>query len=292
MSLSPALPQVVVTRPQPEAQAWVDTLAQKGVRAIALPLIEIYPSRCVAELVSVWVEITRFQAVMFVSASAVRHFFAARPPESCLTTSAAIATWRAWATGPGTAKALLQVGMPSERIDCPSADSPQLDSEALWAQVKPQIDGTVDAVWQDHRPTGPRRVLIVCGSDAQGHRAGRDWLAQQLSALGVHVEFAVAYERHGPQWSTAMQAQARQASLSDGGGGLSQDASVWVFSSSEAIANLRQTLPDLNWAPVCAVATHPRIAQAARAAGFGVVCESRPDLDAVLASVASIKSVA
>ncbi|MGE3348297.1 MAG: uroporphyrinogen-III synthase, partial [Ramlibacter sp.] len=36
-----------------------------------------------------------------------------------------------------------------------------------------------------------------------------------------------------------------------------------------------------------AVATHPRIAQAAREAGFGVVCESRPALADVVASIES-----
>ena len=288
MSLDSALPQVVVTRPQPEAQAWVDALAQRGVRAIALPLIEIRPSRHAPALASAWAEISCFQAVMFVSASAVRYFFAARPPESC---PAAIDAWRAWATGPGTAKALQQAGIPPERIDCPLADSPQLDSEALWAQVKPQINEAADTARPHGRPTRPRRVLIVRGSDAQGRKAGRDWLAQQLSAQGIHVEFAVAYERHGPPWSAAMRIQARQASFSDGGGS-AQDAPVWVFSSSEAVANLRQALPDLSWANACAIATHPRIAQAARTAGFGVVCESRPGLDAVLASLASIKSKA
>ena len=37
-----------------------------------------------------------------------------------------------------------------------------------------------------------------------------------------------------------------------------------------------------------AVATHPRIAQAAGAAGFAVVCESRPALVDLLASIESL----
>ncbi|HPL79671.1 MAG TPA: uroporphyrinogen-III synthase, partial [Burkholderiaceae bacterium] len=35
------------------------------------------------------------------------------------------------------------------------------------------------------------------------------------------------------------------------------------------------------------VATHPRIAASARRAGFGVVCESRPTLEAVMSSIKS-----
>ena len=45
------------------------------------------------------------------------------------------------------------------------------------------------------------------------------------------------------------------------------------------------------WAQAArAVATHPRIADAARAAGFGVVRLSRPTLDDVVRVVASIES--
>jgi len=62
---------------------------------------------------------------------------------------------------------------------------------------------------------------------------------------------------------------------------------VWLFSSSEAIANLQLLAPGQSWQQARAVATHPRIAQAARAAGFGVVWESRASLDDVLASIES-----
>jgi uroporphyrinogen-III synthase len=62
---------------------------------------------------------------------------------------------------------------------------------------------------------------------------------------------------------------------------------VWLFSSSEAVANLRALLPDQSWQQARAVATHPRIAQAARDAGFAVVCESRPALADVVASIES-----
>jgi uroporphyrinogen-III synthase len=64
---------------------------------------------------------------------------------------------------------------------------------------------------------------------------------------------------------------------------------VWLFSSSEAVANLQSLLPDQSWQQARAVATHPRIAQAARTAGFGVVCESRPILGAVVASIESLQ---
>jgi uroporphyrinogen-III synthase len=43
-----------------------------------------------------------------------------------------------------------------------------------------------------------------------------------------------------------------------------------------------------SWHRARAVATHPRIAQAARAAGFSQVCEARPEMAALVASIESL----
>jgi uroporphyrinogen-III synthase len=66
------------------------------------------------------------------------------------------------------------------------------------------------------------------------------------------------------------------------------DGSVWLFSSSEAIANLQALLPQQSWSQARAIATHARIGQAAKNAGFSVVCESRPVLASVVASIESM----
>ena len=55
----------------------------------------------------------------------------------------------------------------------------------------------------------------------------------------------------------------------------------------QAVRALRAALPGQSWAQARALATHPRIAAAARKAGFGLVCESRPTLPDVLASLNS-----
>ncbi|HEY3049162.1 MAG TPA: uroporphyrinogen-III synthase, partial [Polaromonas sp.] len=70
------------------------------------------------------------------------------------------------------------------------------------------------------------------------------------------------------------------------------DGSVWLFSSSEAVANLASQphLSRLDWRRARAVATHPRIADTLRAAGWGVVVESRPALKDIKAVVRSIES--
>ena len=280
--------RAIVTRPAPEAEAWVKALEKDGVEALALPLIEIRPTRDPAALAAAWAGIDGFEAVMFVSAPAVAHFFAAQP--ALLEPGGGPAVpWRAWATGPGTAAALERAGVPKDAIDLPDTASAQWDSEALWQRVRGHFEDPAPAA-----QAARRRVLIVRGADAQGRAAGRDWLAQQLQACGVDVEFAQSYERHPPLWTAASRAFALAsvpavAPDAQPPGVRPDTPAVWVFSSSEAIANLLSLMPGQSWARACAVATHPRIAQSARDAGFGVVCLSRPGLDAVRASIKSLR---
>jgi len=283
--MATAKPLLIVTRPEPDATAWVNALALQHWPAVALPLIAIRSTRNPNALAAAWAQIGIYQAVMFVSAHAVAHFFSAADHHLVNTGALIHTSWRAWATGPGTTQALQRAGVDASCIDAPDAQSAQLDSEALWERVRGQR-------------TGLRRVLIVRGSDSQGALAGRDWLAQQLQAQGIAVDFVVAYERDLPCWTAAQRAYALAsvdsarniANISKTGNTRqsTRAAAVWVFSSSEAIANLQQLMPDQAWASAYAVATHPRIAQAARNVGFGVVCESRPGLVAVLASIKSL----
>jgi uroporphyrinogen-III synthase len=137
--------------------------------------------------------------------------------------------------------------------------------------------------------------LIVRGGDAWGQMAGRDWLAQQLHARGVTVEFAVAYTRHAPVWTTDLRdtvlhycEQQNEYDIVEIGLKTPEKNAIWVFSSSEAIENLREGVPQANWRGTVAVATHPRIAQSAAQAGFGRVLSSGGSLDAVIASIKSL----
>ena len=253
--------RVLVTRPESEARRWVEDLRRRGFDAQALPLIEIAPAAGEAALAAAWQQLDRYTAVMFVSVNAVRHFFGLRPEG---------ASWplhtRAWSPGAGTRSALLAAGVDTGQVDAPPREALQSDSETLWEQVASQV-------------VAGDRVLIVRGADAQGVSSGRDWLAEQLAAAGAQVEILVAYRRQPPQLSQDQLAQAKQSGASEG--------CVWLFSSSQAIEHLKGLLPGQDWSQARAVATHPRIAQAARRAGFGVVCESRPALDAVAAALVS-----
>lgn len=254
--------RVIVTRPQREAQDWVQALQLAGHEALALPLITIAPAPDLRVMQQAWSGLASYQGLMFVSANAVEGLFAARPPAAALP--------QAWATGPGTVKALRRAGVPETQIVAPPEDAPQFDSEALWALVAGRIRPGV-------------RVLIVRGADAVdrgSEGAGRDWFARQVREAGGAVDFLVSYQRQRPVLEAAQAQQARAAA---------QDGSVWLFSSSEAVLNLQAGLPGQDWGAARAVATHARIAQAARAAGFAVVRESRPALVDVLASIESLQ---
>lgn len=247
---------VVVTRPLHEARRWAERLRERGLDVLVLPLLEIAPPPDAGPLREAIARLDSYAAVMFVSANAVHGFFAQSP---------GFAGPRAWAPGPGTCEALRAAGIADDCIDAPAAEAPQFDSESLWEQVRGQL-----------RPGD--RLLIVRGANGEGRSEGRDWLAQQLAAAGVQVETVAAYARKAPAWTAEEVAAARRAAA---------DGSVWLFSSSEAAGHVAQLLPGQDWSRARAVATHPRIAQAVHALGFGEVQASRPALADVVASIES-----
>ena len=112
-----------------------------------------------------------------------------------------------------------------------------------------------------------------------GHIERMAHYSRQIAAAGGTVDFVAAYERGAPQFDADQQALARQAAT---------DGSVWLLSSSEAVAHLAAALPGQHWGQARALATHPRIAQAAQAAGFGSVNECRPAFNEVAASIESL----
>lgn len=257
--------RVLVTRPPHEAARWVSELQSRGVDAVALPLIELGPSLQPQAVAEAWGRFSGYAAAMFVSGPAVAYFFESNSALAPAEWSKVAIKTRCWATGPGTCQALARAGVEPAAVDAPPASATQFDSEALWQVVAPTV-------------CPGQRVLIVRGSDGQGHSAGRDWLSRTLLAAGVAVDTVAAYTRRAPVLAAAQQALACQSA---------SDGSLWIFSSSEAIANLGAALPAQDWGAARCVVTHPRIAQAARDAGFGTVHTVSPTLDAVVASIES-----
>jgi uroporphyrinogen-III synthase len=280
--------RVIVTRPARDARHWVQQLQQAGIAAEALPLIEIAPVSGAAQVQALgqaWEALADYSGCMFVSGHAVEHFFKQNTAfaqhtraQSAINTIASgelsgiPAGLRFMAPGPGTVAALRAAGVPAAQIDAPAADAVQFDSEALW-----QVIGQRD--WQG------RRVLIVRGQSAgaTGATSGRDWIVRQWQGAGATVDFVGVYQRRAPSLNEAQLQRARQASA---------DGSVWLFSSSEAVANLVQLagLQGVDWGRARALATHPRIVEAVRAAGWGVVVASRPALKDIREAFGSIES--
>jgi uroporphyrinogen-III synthase len=270
--------RVIVTRPAAQAGQWVKALRAAGLDALSLPLIEITGPPEPQAVLAAWQRIHDFDALMFVSANAVEQFFALQPAACAAWQTTGPSRPRCFVTGPGSRAALLQAGVAASRIDAPDPIAAQFDSEALWRVVGAQVQ----AGW---------RVLIVRGDSQSpgdmegadqaepGQGVGRDWLAARLIEQGATVEFLVGYARRAPHLSANALALLQVASA---------DGTVWLFSSSEAVANLRSLTHAAFWQQARAVATHARIAQAVRAAGFAEVCESRPVLTELIASIESL----
>lgn len=272
---------VILTRPMLNEAAHPLDLALKreGLQLHHWPLIETSAPVDTTHLLQAWSDINCFQAVMFVSPQAVQHFFAHRPLSQCL-------ALECWATGPGTRDALLKAGVELSKVQMPNESVGIWDTDQLWLAVK-------------HRVGVGDRVLIVRGGQAKdkAHNAspdnlgvqlenneregvGRAFLAQQLGAHGVEVQFVVAYLRSCPLWDEVQSGQAHQA-LKDG--------SVWLFTSAQAAQHLARLMPDISFSAAKALATHERIAQELEQLGFGVVVRSRPQTTELLASLKSFQ---
>lgn len=276
MSLTPV---VIITRPEPQASEWARALRQDlGARAQVrvLPLIDIAGvghSAYRERLQAAWEQLPETAAAFFVSVPAVEHFFAAVPDAAARWNALEV---RAWAPGRGTRHALLAAGVRPNRIDSPPQDAAQFDSETLWPLILPQLAAAGAA---------GHCVLRVRGTDdpqpeatLADHGSGRDWMGQQLAQAGIAVRTVVAYQRQAPQWNEAQREVARH---------LAAAGNLWLWSSSQALQNLQQLLPEQDFRHATALATHPRIAGKAGEAGFGRILQARPTLHDVSQSIQS-----
>lgn len=251
--------RVIVTRPAAQAARWVQSLAAHGIAAVALPLIDILPPADLSAVEQAWRTLAQQRLVVFVSPNAAEQFFLHRPADAVWPRELCTAS-----IGPGTTQVLVRLGVPRPCIVEPAEDVQRFDSEALWQRLR-------DRAW-----TGAP-VLVVRGD------GGREWLAETLRGAGARIEFVCAYRRAAPRLDAAAREVLDDAMARP-------DSSLWFFSSSEAIDHLAEACPGASWSRSGAIATHPRIAERARGAGFAAVHETRPLLDAVVACIQSIAS--
>ncbi|WP_321792287.1 fused uroporphyrinogen-III synthase HemD/membrane protein HemX [Caballeronia sp. J97] len=267
---------VVVTRPDGQSADLLARLAHAGFETLEFPLIDIASVADDAPLRAALDELflppeaaARYALVVFVSPNAIDHAF-----------SRLGAPWPAdlpvAVVGPGSVAALARQGVhpSSHRVISPSTEEadPRFDSEALYTAIEAHF-GT--------NGLEGKRVLIVRGD------GGREWLAERLSEAGAQVEKAAAYRRVLPEPS--MQKWERIHEL------LAGKPHAWLLTSSEGVRNLAELAHEhltadeivlLKRTPL--VCPHPRIAEAARGAGFDRITVSGAGDERIAHSLAAL----
>lgn len=246
---------VVVTRPGAAGRALADELAGAGQPALWLPAFEFGPAPDEAQARAVLATLGEFDLAIFVSPQAVRATAALLaqpwPPQTTIAAVGAGTRAAVLASIPGAASAGL---LPAREQDLHGSGS-----ESLWPLL------------QAMQPP-PRRVLLL---RAQG---GREWLAEKLRATGSAVTPLAVYTRL--PFNVPAELRARLAAAAPTG-------LAGVISSSDAVDALEAMLASqpaalqaLRTGP--ALASHPRIAERLRAAGFGRVAVCALETDAII----------
>lgn len=221
---------VLVTRPARQAAGLVAQLATLGAKPIVFPAIVILPPSDPAPLARAHAALRTYDAAIFVSANAAEYGAPGAWP----------AQVTAFATGPGSAGALVAVGVTNVRIP-----ETTFDSDGLLALPDlTQVQG--------------KRIAIFRGE------GGRDQLGQALRARGAHVDYVDCYRRARPESGAEGLAEALRAGR----------VHVLTLTSSEGLDNLCAVLaPDASaiMRRLPAFAPHPRIAGHARSLGFTAI---------------------
>ncbi|MEW5881641.1 MAG: uroporphyrinogen-III synthase [Pseudomonadota bacterium] len=253
------LPPVIVTRPDAGGRALADELAARGIEALWLPAFEIGSAPDEPAARGALAQLADFDLAVFVSPAAVR-------AAAALLTGAWPARTAIGAVGAATASAVVQSipGAQSAALIAPgAADENDAGSEAFW-----------DALTRS--ALRPRRVLLL---RAEG---GREWLADRLAAAGARVTAVAVYSRRMRSASDDEIATLRR--WKDAG-----RQPAMLVTSSEAVDVLVRQIERAGapgWLQAgLALATHARIAERLRAAGFARVALAAPRADAIVDAI-------
>lgn len=244
--------RVVVTRPLEQSGRLAAAIEAAGGEACVFPLIEIGPPPDPAALDALVDRLDDFAWAVFSSPTAVDRAVACIGERRARPLAGAIA-----AIGEGTQRALARHGF-SEVL----APTERFDSEALLAlPALADLRGL--------------QVVIFRGQE------GREVLADGLRARGAQVAYAECYTRHPPAGDASVLVERAGAGRLD----------ALVVTSSEGVRNLCSMLDRVPAPPsalsACRVfVPHPRIAAAARSAGFDSVVETDGGDSGVLQALA------
>ncbi len=255
-SPSPSSPCLVLTRAsEPDASARASEagglaaqLRIRGVQVREFALLHLLAASDPARAAEVLRRLPSYALAVVVSPAAARATAALlREPWP---TGCALAAVGA-ASRDAMQQALRGRGQDPQALHWISAEQPAADSESLWRELQ-----AWRATWHGVR------VLVLRGD------GGREWLSDILRAHGAEVQALEVYRRAPP----APDAQRLQCLRE-----LLQPGTAWQIAADSALRNLCQLLRSAGLPPRQALASqralvhHPRLAQAARAAGFGRV---------------------
>jgi uroporphyrinogen-III synthase len=222
---------VIVTRPARQAGAFAQKLGVLGARPIIFPAIVILPPDDRTSLDVAHRMLASNAAAIFVSANAAEYGVPHTPWPAGVD---------AYATGPGSAAALTDLGVPGVAFP-----GERHDSEGLLA-----LPGLCNVAG--------KRIAIFRGD------GGRDLLGDTLRARGATVDFVTCYRRAPPTAGIEGLRAVLQA----------REAHALTLTSSGGAQNFVAVLDDASRAIVAALpsfATHPCIAATARALGLRAV---------------------
>jgi len=242
---------VAVTRPIAQAASLVRAIEAAGGRALLFPVIEIAPVDDPTDLAAVTAGLDRFHLAFFVSPNAVEQALAYILPRRAWPAALTVAT-----VGKGSEAALARAGF--TEVVAPGAG---FDSEAVLALPAFQPEAVAG-----------RAVVIFRGD------GGRELLGETLAKRGARVRHVTCYRRRLPAKDPSPLLEAAA------GGGLD----ALVLTSSEGVGNLLALVGEpgrVLLAGVPVFVPHPRIAAAAREAGFERVVLTGPGDAGVLGAL-------
>ena len=236
---------VVITRPARQAAGLAAEIAALGGVPLIFPAMVILPPADQAALRAVHWDIAHYDIAIFVSANAVEYGVSdpAMWPARILTL----------APGPGTAAALVAVGIGNVRVPATT-----MDSEGLLAL--PELESVAG-----------KRVVIFRGD------SGRELLRSALEARGAQVTQVECYRRARPESAAGLVEAWRERRVD-----------AVTLTSSEGLDNLwaifgAESRGYLAATPV--FVPHPRIAEHARALGLREVIATPPADSGLIASL-------
>ncbi len=267
---------VVLTRPAGQAQDLAQALAAHALDTFEFPLIKLQALAPEAALQTAFASLERYALVVFVSPNAIEHAFKHihKPWPKAVPIGV---------LGPGSMRALASqhIAAPAHRVIAPAAtfdttlqqQAPRYDSEAL-ADMLDQTLG-LSSLKGKH-------VLIVRGND------GRPWLANCLRSHGAIVDMVTAYQRLVPTPTPRQWMRVREL--------LTSVPHAWLITSSESARNLltlAQTHLDASQQVLLKqarlVVTHARIAESARALGFGTITQTAAGDASIIRTLLSLR---